>query len=83
MYTSVDKSNQSIKIGCMDNFEHALHALQNGDVIAYPTEGVFGVGCDPDNVEAILKLLEVKQRPGGKRVNPDSCFLQAAPALCR
>ena len=47
----------------MDNFEHALHALQNGDVIAYPTEGVFGVGCDPDNVEAILKLLEVKQRP--------------------
>ena len=47
----------------MDNFEQALHALQNGSVIAYPTEGVFGVGCDPDNKAAIHKLLAIKQRP--------------------
>ena len=47
----------------MDNFEQALLALKNGEVIAYPTEGVFGVGCDPDNPEAIQKLLELKQRP--------------------
>jgi L-threonylcarbamoyladenylate synthase len=31
-------------------------------VIAYPTEGVFGVGCDPDSVQAIQRLLEIKQR---------------------
>ncbi len=47
----------------MDNFNKALNALKNGEVIAYPTEGVFGVGCDPDNAEAIKKLLELKQRP--------------------
>ena len=47
----------------MDNFEQVLEALQKGEVIAYPTEGVFGVGCDPDNPEAIQKLLELKQRP--------------------
>ncbi|MGD8112604.1 L-threonylcarbamoyladenylate synthase [Vibrio sp. TRT 21S02] len=47
----------------MDNFEQALNALQQGEVIAYPTEGVFGVGCDPDNPEAIQKLLTLKQRP--------------------
>lgn len=46
-----------------DNFEHTLRALRKGEVIAYPTEGVFGVGCDPDNVEAIEKLLNLKQRP--------------------
>ncbi len=47
----------------MENFEQVLEALQKGEVIAYPTEGVFGVGCDPDNPEAIQKLLELKQRP--------------------
>lgn len=50
----------------MANVEQALSALRQGDVIAYPTEGVFGVGCDPDNPEAIAKLLAVKQRPREK-----------------
>jgi L-threonylcarbamoyladenylate synthase len=47
----------------VNNFEQALHALKSGEVIAYPTEGVFGVGCDPDSPEAIEKLLQLKQRP--------------------
>lgn len=47
----------------MENFEQALTALQQGEVIAYPTEGVFGVGCDPDSPQAIEKLLTLKQRP--------------------
>ncbi|EGA71024.1 Sua5/YciO/YrdC family protein [Vibrio sinaloensis DSM 21326] len=47
----------------MENFDQALNALKQGEVIAYPTEGVFGVGCDPDNPEAIEKLLTLKQRP--------------------
>lgn len=47
----------------MDNFNQALNALKSGEVIAYPTEGVFGVGCDPDNADAIKKLLALKQRP--------------------
>jgi L-threonylcarbamoyladenylate synthase len=50
----------------VDNFEKALKALQQGEVIAYPTEGVFGVGCDPDNSSAIQKLLDLKQRPKEK-----------------
>lgn len=50
----------------MSNFEHALEVLVSGGVIAYPTEGVFGVGCDPDNPEAINKLLEIKKRPANK-----------------
>ncbi len=46
----------------MNNFDQVIEALQSGNVIAYPTEGVFGVGCDPDNPEAIKKLLALKQR---------------------
>lgn len=42
---------------------HALEALNNKEVIAYPTEAVFGVGCDPDSEVAVMRLLELKQRP--------------------
>lgn len=35
-------------------------------VIAYPTEAVFGVGCDPDSETAVMRLLELKQRPVDK-----------------
>ncbi|MFC4656521.1 MULTISPECIES: L-threonylcarbamoyladenylate synthase [Rheinheimera] len=44
----------------------AVAALQQGKVIAYPTEAVFGVGCDPDNTDAIALLLQIKQRPKSK-----------------
>lgn len=40
--------------------------IEQGGVIAYPTEAVFGLGCDPDNDSAIAKLLAVKQRPWQK-----------------
>ncbi len=44
----------------VDNFDLAVAALQQQRVIAYPTEGVFGVGCDPDSPEAINRLLQIK-----------------------
>ncbi|MGF1759731.1 threonylcarbamoyl-AMP synthase [Photobacterium sagamiensis] len=47
----------------MDNLQQVVAALKDGEVIAYPTEGVFGVGCDPDNQQAVEKLLTLKQRP--------------------
>ena len=37
--------------------------LREGGVIAYPTEAVFGLGCDPDNRDAVLQILELKSRP--------------------
>jgi len=44
----------------------AVTALKGGGVIAYPTEAVFGLGCDPDNEQAIQQLLDLKQRPASK-----------------
>lgn len=41
----------------------AQYTYENGGVIAYPTEAVFGLGCDPDNEAAVMKLLAIKQRP--------------------
>lgn len=40
----------------------AARCIHAGGVIAYPTEAVYGLGCDPLNPEAVSNLLELKQR---------------------
>jgi L-threonylcarbamoyladenylate synthase len=40
--------------------------LRQGGVIAYPTEGVWGLGCDPRNEAAVVRLLALKQRDVAK-----------------
>jgi L-threonylcarbamoyladenylate synthase len=40
----------------------AADTLLGGGVIAYPTEGVFGLGCMPDDVAAIARVLAIKNR---------------------
>jgi len=44
----------------------AADVLLRGGVIAYPTEGVFGLGCLPDNVFAVQRLLNIKRRDSNK-----------------
>ncbi len=46
--------------------EAAAQTFAQGGIIAYPTEAVFGLGCDPDNNSAIEKLLSLKQRSADK-----------------
>jgi len=41
----------------------AAQCLRAGELIAYPTEAVYGLGCDPTNEAAVLHLLELKNRP--------------------
>lgn len=38
-------------------------AVQAGGVVAYPTEAVYGLGCDPRNESAVRRLLAIKRRP--------------------
>jgi len=42
--------------------QELVGTFQQGGVIAYPTEAVFGLGCDPLNEAAVMRLLEIKQR---------------------
>jgi L-threonylcarbamoyladenylate synthase len=44
----------------------AARRLRAGGVIAYPTEGVWGLGCDPDNAAAVARLLRLKHRDPDK-----------------
>ena len=48
------------------DLEQGIAALQSGQVLAYPTEGVWGLGCCPDRLEAVRRLLDIKQRDPGK-----------------
>jgi L-threonylcarbamoyladenylate synthase len=41
----------------------AASAIRNQGVICYPTESVFGLGCDPLSYTAVDKILQLKQRP--------------------
>ncbi len=40
----------------------AVRVLRAGGVIAYPTEAVFGLGCDPSNEQAITRIIRLKGR---------------------
>ncbi|HET9031513.1 MAG TPA: Sua5/YciO/YrdC/YwlC family protein [Dokdonella sp.] len=46
----------------------AAAALRSGGVIAYPTEAVWGLGCDPHNEVAVRRIFALKQRPQGAGV---------------
>lgn len=47
-------------------FDSAVRALRAGGLIAYPTEAVWGLGCDPDNHAALQALIELKRRDPAK-----------------
>jgi L-threonylcarbamoyladenylate synthase len=44
----------------------ARRILRAGGIVAYPTEAVYGLGCDPLNPDAVMRLLALKQRPWQK-----------------
>jgi L-threonylcarbamoyladenylate synthase len=51
----------------MQNMYHeAIQTLKSGDVLLYPSDTIWGLGCDVRNDQAIDKILELKNRPASK-----------------
>jgi L-threonylcarbamoyladenylate synthase len=48
------------------DLQHVADIYHSGGIFAYPTESVFGLGCDPQNESAVNRLLKIKQRPVSK-----------------
>ena len=42
--------------------QRAGRILRSGGVVAYPTEGVFGLGCIPYDADAVIRILSIKKR---------------------
>ena len=46
-----------------DDILHCLEILRQGGIILYPTDTIWGIGCDANNAEAVKKIFLLKKRP--------------------
>jgi len=52
-----------LKISCNDeDIQKAASAISDGAIIVFPTDTVYGLGCNPYNHDAVLSLYEIKKR---------------------
>lgn len=49
-----------------DEIKKAVEVMKNGGVILYPTDTVWGIGCDATNSEAVKRVYEIKKREDSK-----------------
>jgi len=50
-------------VSCTDSdIKVAIRKIKNGEIIVFPTDTVYGIGCDPYNENAVLRLYEIKKR---------------------
>ena len=45
-----------------DELDKAARVIRNGGVILYPTDTIWGLGCDPANEQAVEKIIRIKRR---------------------
>ena len=60
-----------------DDIKKALEVLKSGGVILYPTDTIWGIGCDATNPEAVKRIYEIKKREDSKSM----LVLMENPAL--
>ena len=63
-----------------DVVEKAAGIISKGGIIAYPTDTVWGIGCDATNAEAVERIYQLKKRPGHKAM---ICLVNSTPMLER
>ncbi len=51
-----------------DDLKNALEVLKSGGIILYPTDTVWGLGCDATNADAVAKIYKLKGRPTTKQM---------------
>ena len=49
-----------------DDINTCLHTIQKGGLILYPTDTVWGIGCDATNATAIARIFNLKKREDSK-----------------
>ena len=55
-----------MKTGFVDDLAKAVEVLRAGGIILYPTDTIWGLGCDATNVAAVKRIYEIKQREDSK-----------------
>lgn len=49
-----------------EDIKEAIRVMQEGGIILYPTDTIWGIGCDATNPEAVKKVYDLKQRSDSK-----------------
>lgn len=60
------KDRENIFVDFREDINKAVEVLRNGGVILYPTDTIWGIGCDATNAEAVKRVYEIKQRADSK-----------------
>ena len=60
------KNNYCLPQGASEDIKKALEVLKRGGVILYPTDTIWGLGCDATNEAAVNRIYEIKQRSDSK-----------------
>ena len=63
-----------------DEIKKTVEVLRKGGVILYPTDTVWGIGCDATNAEAVKRVYEIKKRADSKAL---ICLVDSESRLCR
>ncbi len=66
-----------------DVVEAATQVLAHGGIILYPTETVYGLGCDPFSKEAVKKIQHIKQRPDSRALSIAVSSLECLDGLAK
>jgi len=67
--------------GNPDSISTALGLFRNGDIVAFPTDTVYGIGTDPFQASGIIKLFEAKGRDSNKAIAVLIGSLEQAPLI--
>ena len=51
---------------CKEDIRRAVEVMNNGGIILYPTDTIWGLGCDATNADAVRRIYEIKQRTDAK-----------------
>jgi L-threonylcarbamoyladenylate synthase len=58
---------ETLRVKCdKDGIKIAVKTIKNGGIIVFPTDTVYGIGCDPYNQKAIKSIYQIKKRVHSK-----------------
>lgn len=63
-----------------EDIRQAVEVMRRGGIILYPTDTIWGIGCDAANEEAVRRVFDIKKRDGGK---PLVCLVDSVSRLQR
>lgn len=78
--TLIRKIKINIAMNQQDDIKKAIEVMKKGGVILYPTDTVWGIGCDATNEEAVAKVYKIKHRDDSKAL---ICLVDSSVRLQR